>query len=260
MIEEILAKEEEHADELTDLLFAIEPETGEVTQRLYFKDEIPGTSVLSLPKFDQLSGNKDNDNKKQGERKDKMMRKEDPERWADINFSGAEMTDVRRTERVIKIAQAMATNPGASIPQLFERTYDVKATYNFFKHQEATPDNLQAGHRELVLTEMEESGVYLLLEDTTELSWSGKKPITGLGPIGKGQAGQQGFHLHSTLAVRWTQEGEIAGGYRPTVEVIGFCDQQYYIRKPRPKDEGDEDSHKRKRRARESQLWEKASE
>jgi bacterioferritin len=44
MMEEILAKEEEHADELTDLLFAVEPETGESARRLYFKDEIPGVS------------------------------------------------------------------------------------------------------------------------------------------------------------------------------------------------------------------------
>jgi bacterioferritin len=44
MMEGILAKEEEHADELADLLFAVEPETGEVSRRLYFKDEIPGES------------------------------------------------------------------------------------------------------------------------------------------------------------------------------------------------------------------------
>jgi bacterioferritin len=44
LMEEILADEEEHADEMADLLFATEPETGEVSSRLYFKDEIPGES------------------------------------------------------------------------------------------------------------------------------------------------------------------------------------------------------------------------
>jgi len=44
LMEGILAKEEEHADELADLLFAVEPESGEVSSRLYFKDEIPGES------------------------------------------------------------------------------------------------------------------------------------------------------------------------------------------------------------------------
>jgi bacterioferritin len=44
MIEEILENEEEHADELADMLFAVEPENVEVSSRLYFKDEIPGES------------------------------------------------------------------------------------------------------------------------------------------------------------------------------------------------------------------------
>jgi bacterioferritin len=39
MLEEILAKEEEHADELTDLLFAVEPSTGEGARPLFFADE-----------------------------------------------------------------------------------------------------------------------------------------------------------------------------------------------------------------------------
>jgi bacterioferritin len=44
LMEKILAKEEEHADELTDMLFVVEPKTGEVSRRLYFKDEIAGAS------------------------------------------------------------------------------------------------------------------------------------------------------------------------------------------------------------------------
>jgi bacterioferritin len=44
MMEEILAKEEEHADDLVNLLFAVEPRTGGSPQRLYFGDEVPGRS------------------------------------------------------------------------------------------------------------------------------------------------------------------------------------------------------------------------
>jgi bacterioferritin len=44
MMEEILAKEEEHADELADMLFTVEPESGEESRYLYFKDEIPRES------------------------------------------------------------------------------------------------------------------------------------------------------------------------------------------------------------------------
>ena len=41
MMEKILAKEEEHADELTDLLFVVEPDSNRLMKRQYFKDEVP---------------------------------------------------------------------------------------------------------------------------------------------------------------------------------------------------------------------------
>ena len=44
LMEHILAKEEEHADEMADLLFAVEPDTGEGSRNLYFADEIPAAS------------------------------------------------------------------------------------------------------------------------------------------------------------------------------------------------------------------------
>jgi bacterioferritin len=41
LMEEILAKEEEHADELADLLFAVEPNSADTPRPLYFDDEAP---------------------------------------------------------------------------------------------------------------------------------------------------------------------------------------------------------------------------
>jgi bacterioferritin (cytochrome b1) len=47
MIEEILAKEEEHADDLTDLLFT-QTEGGE-PRPLYYKDEVPAPAKAGQP-------------------------------------------------------------------------------------------------------------------------------------------------------------------------------------------------------------------
>ena len=44
MMEEILAVEEEHADDIADLLFAVEPDNIANTKNLYFEEEIPGRS------------------------------------------------------------------------------------------------------------------------------------------------------------------------------------------------------------------------
>ena len=184
---------------------------------------------------------------------------EEPQRWAEAHFADLELSDVRRASRVVTIAQAMARNPGLSIPQMFAHPYDVKAAYNLFKHPDLTPDNLQAGHRDLVIDQMRKAGLYLLIEDTTELSWSGKKPIAGLGQIGNGADGLQGFFLHSVLSVRWPKAAVMSNdSKRPAVEVIGLCDQQYFVRKRRPKGQPRESSQKRKYRARESQIWEQA--
>jgi bacterioferritin len=45
LMEQILAKEEEHADDMADLLFAVEPDTGQGSRPLYFEDEVPGANA-----------------------------------------------------------------------------------------------------------------------------------------------------------------------------------------------------------------------
>jgi bacterioferritin len=45
LMEIILAKEEEHADDMADLLFAVEPDTGEGSRNLYFADEVPAATT-----------------------------------------------------------------------------------------------------------------------------------------------------------------------------------------------------------------------
>lgn len=60
MMEEILAVEEEHADELADLLFAMEPDE-EKPRQLYFKDEIP-SAANAKPAAKAAAGQKKNGN------------------------------------------------------------------------------------------------------------------------------------------------------------------------------------------------------
>jgi hypothetical protein len=86
---------------------------------------------------------------------------QEPQRWAEDHFTGAKFSAIRRVARVKTIAEAMAVHPGRSIPQLCRSPYAVKATYNLFNHAEATPENIQAGHRDVVRTAMRQPGVYL---------------------------------------------------------------------------------------------------
>jgi bacterioferritin len=63
MLEEILAKEEEHADELADLLFAVTPNSGEEEGKLYFKDEARATAENQDLKADQADSTNQQTNK-----------------------------------------------------------------------------------------------------------------------------------------------------------------------------------------------------
>lgn len=188
------------------------------------------------------------------------MHQEAPLGWAEKHFGEVDLGDPRRNQRAVTIAAAMATNPDRSIPQMFINPYEIKAAYNFFRHPEAAPDNLQQAHREVVIEQLHGAGRSLLLEDSSEMTWPGNEPIPGLGPIGTGAAGLQGFHLHSVLAVRWCWEAEEADRWpgRPTVEVLGLPVQHYHVRQPRPKGEPANHSKVLKYRARESQWWEEA--
>jgi hypothetical protein len=184
-----------------------------------------------------------------------------PREWAVEHFGGAELSHVKRVDRAVTIAEAMAESPGKSLPQMFAHHYDLKAAYTFFRHPEARPDNLQAGHRERVLCEMEKPGCYLMIADTSEVLCTETGEIIGLGPVGASKNAQIGFHLHSVLAVRWPSEPDQAPPRRPSVEVLGLADQQYHVRRPRPDELKPHASLRRVLPAEEleSSLWEKAS-
>lgn len=184
-----------------------------------------------------------------------------PHEWARVHFGGAELSRVKQVDRVLTIAEAMAQSPGATLPQMFAHPYDLKATYKLFADPEATPDHLQAGHREGVLLELEKPGLYLLIEDTSEIRCADKAhPLPGLGPIGASKEAKIGFHLHSVLAVKWPEACDSATVRRPAVEILGLADQQYHVRQPRPAHEPPHSSARRVRPAPqlESVLWEQA--
>lgn len=177
------------------------------------------------------------------------------EAWAGLHFGQTRIKDPRRQKRLKTIASAYAAEPGSSIPQLFPRIYDVKAAYTFFDRDEVTPETIQAEHNAIVRKELEQPGRYLLIEDGSEFRWNDAKERSGLGKM---RAQEQGFVLHSSLAVEW-QVPLLSASQRPALRVLGLIHQEYYPRVPRPVGEDNEASYARQKRPRESQLWQRSS-
>ncbi|PDW01710.1 IS4/Tn5 family transposase DNA-binding protein [Candidatus Viridilinea mediisalina] len=52
--------------------------------------------------------------------------------WAEEEFGAAQMGDVRRTHRLVELAEVLGAQPHASLPQATEDAAQLKATYRFF--------------------------------------------------------------------------------------------------------------------------------
>jgi hypothetical protein len=181
-----------------------------------------------------------------------------PADWAATHFGGCWLGHKARNKRLVSYAQALAEKPGKPMPELFTRKYDIEASYELLRRNDVTPDRIQAAHRRLVKTELRTPGLFLLIEDTTIPSYTHRRePVPGLGPIGGSEEGQQGFLLHSVLAVRAVETAAPdATGRRPPVMILGLADQQYLVRSGRPEAPSKQAvSRQRTDRDRESDRW-----
>ena len=140
--------------------------------------------------------------------------------WAEATFGTAQLGDPRRTRRAVAIAEAMAREPGASLPTQLHDPAALEATYRFV-HSQVSYEALLQPHQEHTREEMGQEERVLLIQDTTEVDYQHHPSTTGLGPIGNGS--HHGFLLQSVLAV-----------VPESRQVLGLAHQEPFLRKPAP--------------------------
>lgn len=143
--------------------------------------------------------------------------------WATTHFGTTSLFNKKKVKRLIGIATRLAEAKGTSLARLFDNWYDTKATYHLLKQTIMTPDCIQSPHRKIAYQNIENwEGDVLAIEDSSEFEWNHKESIKGLGPVGSGRDSDQGFILHSTLAIGISDKGKL--------EILGLPLQQYYVR------------------------------
>jgi hypothetical protein len=131
----------------------------------------------------------------------------DVDAWAEQQFGECELKDRRRTKRLVRFATQIAQKPDASTPRQTETWGELKAAYRLFDHPESTFAAITAPHQALTRGQMNE-GVWLILNDTTELNFGYLREIEEIGRVGS--ADDRGFFLHTALAVN-AMDGNLAG-------------------------------------------------
>jgi len=171
------------------------------------------------------------------------------EAWAEAEFAGAELGDRRRTKRLIRLAAGLAECPNGTLPSAFREWRDLKAAYRFLGNEAVTYEEVTKPHVEGTAEACRAPGEYLLIEDTTDLDFTGHPAMRGVGRIGND--GGLGLYLHSTLAARverWTD------AQTPEVTLVGLFGQRVWARADTVRC-SQERKRDRLQRRRESERW-----
>lgn len=117
---------------------------------------------------------------------------------------GAEVTSIdlgdrrlnRRAQRMLEI---LGNKPTVSIPAACGGWGETRAAYRLFNHPAVTAEAVLAPHVACTEGRLREHPRVLCIQDTTELDYTTKKAIAGLGPLN--YETRRGMYLHPTLAL-----------------------------------------------------------
>jgi hypothetical protein len=145
--------------------------------------------------------------------------------WAQQEVGSALLGDLRRTQRLVTVTMALALSPNGTLPGTFTEWKDLRAAYRLLAERDVTHDAILTAHFLRVQQACQVPGQYLLIEDTTTLSFNTHTATADLGPVN--DKGGKGFLAHNTLALRITgwDHKQV-----PTVTVLGLADQQCWSR------------------------------
>jgi len=167
-----------------------------------------------------------------------------------MEFSGVELPDARYAKRLVRIGDQLAARPGGTLPQAFEDWAELKGAYRFFADPRHSFEKLQSTHRKRVVNQCKMPGEYLLIEDTTQLDFTGRC----CEDMGYTTREGRGFFLHTTLALRVTGWDL---NQRPEGIMLGLFHQQCWNRNGRSRN-GKETRAQLQERQRESDRWARA--
>jgi hypothetical protein len=115
---------------------------------------------------------------------------------------------------------SLGKQPGRSLPGSCHSWAETLAAYRLFDNDRVTGAGLLAPHFAATVQRMQEHPVVLLVQDSSELDYTGKEAIAGLGPLNWVE--RQGMFCHVSLAVT------------PQRLSLGLVEAQFWAHAPGP--------------------------
>ncbi len=119
--------------------------------------------------------------------------------WVRQEMAELDLGHAKREERIIRMIEQFAGQPGASIPKACASAADTKAAYRALDSEHTRAEEIRRAHACSAVERMRGLERVLVAQDTTALSFGTRPGIEGLGPVGK--KGTHGLLVHSGLAL-----------------------------------------------------------
>lgn len=115
-----------------------------------------------------------------------------------VELQGINLGDQRLNKRSVKVIEALAADPQASVNGAVNGWGETQAAYRFFNNPQVTPEQILLPHRQATVRRMQAQAVVLLLQDTTELDYTAHPPRDA-GRLDHWE--RRGWYQHVELAV-----------------------------------------------------------
>jgi hypothetical protein len=99
------------------------------------------------------------------------------EDWVFHEFQELKLGDKRVDKKAKKIIGSLSKQPGASIPEAFNTSYEVKDCYEFFHNGKVTAEKILIPHKKATIERIKNESIILLSVDTSALNYSTKLSI-----------------------------------------------------------------------------------
>lgn len=114
-------------------------------------------------------------------------------------LAAIDLGDERLNRRARQVLDTLGGHPMTSIPTACRGWGETQAAYRLFDNPKVTAQDVLEPHYACTEARMREHERVLCLQDTTEVDYTGKNDIQGLGPLN--YETRRGLYLHPTLAV-----------------------------------------------------------
>lgn len=165
---------------------------------------------------------------------------------ASSEFESAELGDRRLTRRLLRLAEALASAPGDSLPRAAGSDGELEGVYRFFGNSRVSLESIVAPHLSATDARCGEDAIYAV-HDTTSFAFRGGGHRDGLGFLQRSGSAQSkdGFFGHFTLAVS-------ADGSRCP---LGLLDVSTFVRTGEPLTKAITGRRRTNRPVKESARW-----